>query len=342
MFHSSGGYTETTGSLECRKQLADFESEIFGMNITSENVIVGQNSTQLTFDILKVLLNPADKVLLFDPTYANYVGQIEWTGGEIVYLSMLDPIGWTYAGGNIIQKFQEIYERYKPKLVLFPSPDNPTSQIIPQRLIDRMLDQNMYVIIDYAYKTQYFGDMPTYFSYSPNDYPMLITINSNSKWCRGLGRRLGWLIADKKIIECMERVQQCSILCPDTLHQFALTEYLKDALRDGTLKKYIEDTRKKYERVANITVKHIEKYVGFPYLRPQGGLYVVMNIGIDSDKFVMNVFKNTGVLFIPGSGFGKSLRYGVRISYGPLVDDVDKIAEGLERVSKWLNMQTEC
>ena len=46
----------------------------------------------------------------------------------------------------------------------------------------------------------------------------------------------------------------------------------------------------------------------------------------------MRVVKNTGVLFVPGKGFGKSLEKGVRISYDPWVDDLEKIKEGMERV----------
>jgi len=45
---------------------------------------------------------------------------------------------------------------------------------------------------------------------------------------------------------------------------------------------------------------------------------------------------NTNVLFVPGTGFGSTLKNSVRISYGPLVQDTEKIKEGFERVGKFL------
>jgi aspartate/methionine/tyrosine aminotransferase len=37
---------------------------------------------------------------------------------------------------------------------------------------------------------------------------------------------------------------------------------------------------------------------------------------------------------VPGRGFGPSLRNAVRISYGPLVHDPDRIEEGVRRVGR--------
>ena len=49
-----------------------------------------------------------------------------------------------------------------------------------------------------------------------------------------------------------------------------------------------------------------------------------------------DVLPRTGVIFVPGSGFGPSLTNGVRISYGPLVNDLDRIEEGFRRVGRYL------
>ena len=46
--------------------------------------------------------------------------------------------------------------------------------------------------------------------------------------------------------------------------------------------------------------------------------------------------KATGVLVVPGRGFGPSLANGVRISFGPLVTDTARITEGLARLGRWM------
>jgi aspartate/methionine/tyrosine aminotransferase len=55
---------------------------------------------------------------------------------------------------------------------------------------------------------------------------------------------------------------------------------------------------------------------------------------MDGDAFVENILKETGVIFVPGGGFGDSLKNGIRISFGPLVYGKDRIEEGFKRVSK--------
>ena len=61
-----------------------------------------------------------------------------------------------------------------------------------------------------------------------------------------------------------------------------------------------------------------------------------MDIGTNADEFVPKALKATGVLVVPGGGFGASLINGVRISFGPLVMDTPKIEEGLSRLGAWM------
>ena len=129
-------------------------------------------------------------------------------------------------------------------------------------------------------------------------------------------------------------MQQSTALCPDSVHQHALAAYLDKALPDGSLERYMADTNAVYERAARHTVDCIDRYLGMPRLVPEGGLYTVMDVGQDGDDFVRDVLPKTGVIFVPGSGFGPSLTNGVRISYGPLVNDLDRIEDGFRRLGE--------
>jgi len=361
-FHKSGGYSPTPGETDCREAIAYFEREIFGVKLSWNNVLIGQSSTQITHDVFITIANPGDALLLLDPTYANYYGQAVFAlpsarllvepghiekpifDANLVYLNVFNPKTWRYLEdmNETIEKFKKMMDIHKPKAVLVPSPDNPTSQIPKHEFVQALLeitkDKGAYLIIDHAYKAQYFSEeMPRYFSWSPAEHENLITLHSNSKWGRGLGRRLGWVEAHETVIDGMERTQQCSVLCPDTLHQMALTEYFNESIPNGELKRYLDKTREEYRKTAKVTLDAIDKYLGMKRLAPEGGLYIVMDVGRDGNEFTMDVLKNTGVLFVPGEGFGASLKNGVRISYGPWINNHQKIIEGIERVGKYLN-----
>ena len=350
LFHKSGAYTATLGDMECREQIARFEEHIFGVpRLTAEHIAIGMGSTQLTHDLFRTLLDPGDTVMLLDPTYANYEGQLAFaaTGIKVVRLRVLDPETWSYLPetdpAGVAREFSRLFDQHRPKLVLFGAPDNPTSQVVPQALADVMLaktaEAGSWLAIDFAYKCQYFQTPPPYYAWSPADHPNVIGIHSNSKWARGLGRRLGWIEAATPVIEAIERVQQCSILCPDTLAQMAMARYLKQAIPDGSLRKYIDHANGMYQNAATVTLKAVDTHLQRPRLTPFGGLYTCVDIGTNAEAFVPKALQATGVLVVPGGGFGASLTNGVRISFGPLVRDTAKIEEGLERLGGWMRAQ---
>ncbi len=347
LFHKSGGYTATLGDMECREQIARFEEEIFGVpRLGAEHIAIGMGSTQLTHDLFRTLLDPGDTVMLLDPTYANYEGQLAFAapGIKVVRLRVLDPETWSYLPetdpAGVAREFTRLFEQHRPKLVLFGAPDNPTSQVVPQALAEIMLattaDAGAWLAIDFAYKCQYFQTPPAYYAWSPADHPNVIGIHSNSKWARGLGRRLGWIEAQTAVVEAIERVQQCSILCPDTLSQMAMARYLKQAIPSGSLRTYIDAANVMYKKAAAVTLDAIDAHLQRPRLTPFGGLYTVVDIGTDAEAFVPKALQATGVLVVPGGGFGASLANGVRISFGPLVRDTAKIEEGLQRLGRWM------
>ena len=261
-------------------------------------------STQLTHDLFRILLDPGDTVLLMDPTYANYEGQLAFAapGVKVARLRLLDPQTWR----RLVEAMQA-----------------------------RSSEAGAWLAIDFAYKCQLFAPMPAYYSWSPTDYPNVVGIHSNSKWGRGLGRRLGWITAAPPLVEAIERVQQCSLLCPDTLSQMAMTRYLTTAIDDGSLDAYVAETNELYRDAARVTVAAVDEHLGRPRLDPMGGLYTVVDVGVDAEDFVPGAFKATGVLVVPGGGFGPSLASGVRISYGPLVLAPEKIREGIARLGSW-------
>ena len=347
LFHKSGAYTATLGDSDCREQIARFEQELFGVqNLGAEHIAIGLGSTQLTHDLFRTLLDPGDTVMLLDPTYANYEGQLAFSvpGVKIVRLRVLDPASWSYLPESdptgVAREFVKLFEAHHPRMVLFGAPDNPTSQILPQAVAEVMLAKTVeagaWLAIDFAYKCQYFQAPPAYYAWSPADHPNIVGIHSNSKWARGLGRRLGWVEAHPSVVDAIERVQQCSILCPDTLSQMTMAKYLKKAIADGSLKRYVEHANTLYNHAADVTLKAVDTYLQRPRLTPAGGLYTVVDIGTNAEEFVPRALKATGVLVVPGAGFGASLTNGVRISFGPLVRDTNKIEEGLARLGTWL------
>lgn len=344
LFHELGAYSPTRGLPALREQLLAVDAAIYRTpGLSDEHLLIGQSSTQLTHTLFTALLDPGDTVVLFDPSYANYGPQLNLgpEGVEVAWLPVFDPESWSFMPepASVVSAFERLVAEHRPKAVLFSSPDNPTSQIVPDGVFDGIVEAaraaDCFVIVDLAYRAQTFSDpLPQHFSASPATHPNIIRLHSNSKWCRGLGRRLGWIEAAPEVVQAVEIVQQSTALCPDTVHQYALASYLEVALADGSLQTYTREMVDLYEAAGRHTVDCIDRYLGWPRLDPEGGLYTVADVGRDGDEFVRDILPRTGVIFVPGSGFGPSLERGVRISFGPLVNDLDRIEEGFRRVGE--------
>lgn len=347
LFHQLGAYSPTRGLPQLREALIDADRAFFSTpGLTDEHIIVGQSSTQLTYTLFLALLDPGDRVLIFDPSYANYGPQLELgpEGVEVLRMPVFDPDSWRFMPDpeRLLATVEQTLTRDAPRLILFSTPDNPTSQLVPDdvffRIVDLAARADCFVAVDYAYRGQCFEEPePKSFAASPAEHENLIRIHSNSKWCRGLGRRLGWIEAAPEVVQALEVVQQSTALCGDTVHQFALANYLQEAVPDGSLRTYLQAARDDYRTAGELTTRCIEEYLGMPHVKPQGGLYSVVDVGRDGDKFVRDVLEHTGVIFVPGSGFGETLRRGIRVSFGPLVRDLPRLEEGFRRVGEYLN-----
>ncbi|MEZ5288889.1 MAG: hypothetical protein R2712_29625 [Vicinamibacterales bacterium] len=115
-----------------------------------------------------------------------------------------------------------------------------------------------------------------------------------------------------------------------------MARYLKTAIPSGGLARYVEQANTLYREAARVTIDAVDRYLKRPRLEPAGGLYTVVDVGEDAEAFVPAALKATGVLVVPGRGFGPSIARGVRISFGPLVHDTAKIEQGLQRLGTWM------
>ena len=176
-FHASGAYPPTIGMPECRRALVDFEKHLYGqeMELGPENIAIGCSSSQMTFDLMRILLDPDDLILLPDPSYCNYPSQISSLEGvKIARFPVLDTHVWRYQADERKDEFAAFIRREGPKVILLCAPDNPTSQIPSTAVVKEILDAareiGSFLVIDFAYKELVWGEKsPDYFSWGPND-----------------------------------------------------------------------------------------------------------------------------------------------------------------------------
>jgi aspartate/methionine/tyrosine aminotransferase len=243
---------------------------------------------------------------------------------------------------EFLASFERVIKVQKPRLVLIATPDNPTSQVWPPDIIEKMceitLKHHVWFAMDLAYRSIYFGQKPSYFGLSFRDYENLITIHSFSKDFSLLGLRSSYIIAREDVIENLESVEGARSLSPVTLAQLALLKYFARSTSQE-IDEYFDENRKRYLKASETMVSSLYKNIPTPIiLTPTGGFYLVLNIanyGFRSDvEFAALLSQREKTAVVPGSVFGSASVGSLRLSYAPVVDQPNLINEGIKRLAR--------
>lgn len=113
------------------------------------------------------------------------------------------------------------------------------------------------------------------------------------------GIRVGWILADKKVIDILESVKRCKNIHTSFLDQGILYEYL----RSGAFDKQIKKVRKVYKEKYEFALECINRYVKPTFVWGEGGLHIYIGIeGINSRQLLNGCYEK-GVIFTPGDIF---------------------------------------
>jgi aspartate aminotransferase len=140
------------------------------------------------------------------------------------------------------------------------------------------------------------------------------------------GFRIGWVVANRKLVEVMTNVQAQTTSCPAAILQAAAEGALNG------LQTYVESLRLTIENNRNVTLQELKTFSGIRIVKPEGTFYCLPDFRAYSDDSVEIsdfLLRKALVVTVPGVEFG--MEGFVRLSYAGSVKD---ITEGIARM-KW-------
>jgi len=140
------------------------------------------------------------------------------------------------------------------------------------------------------------------------------------------GFRIGWAVANKKLIEVMTNIQGHQTSGPSALLQHAAVGAING------IQSSVEALRTTLENNRNVLIDHLRSFDGVRVTKPEGTFYCFAdfsNYGKDSTKLCHFLLDKVQVVTVPGVEFG--LEGYLRISFCGSIKD---ITEGVERM-KW-------
>lgn len=278
-----------------------------GYKVEKENLVITSGGSMGLFITMKTLINEDDEILILEPAWPHFKEICKMAGGKAICVQ-LNPQDNFSINKNIIEK----HITKKTKAILINQPNNPTGRIYESKEIEIILDiikaYNLFLICDEEYQVfQYNREIK---QIADKD-EKIITIRSFSKTLAVPGLRLGYIIANEKIIDNITKVSIYTNMYSSSLIQCSVAEIL--SITDS----FVFGMKKEYEERMELLCEELEKIPNVNIRKPDGGMYVWADFSMYSSndeeiaKFLM---KNAKVVMVPGSYFGETGKGYLRIS----------------------------
>lgn len=324
------GYVSNGGLPELRQIIADQYTERFGRPFTQNNIMVAAGGMESLFLALVSCVNPGDEVIVPDPGYPNYLGQIALLRGKAVPVPLREEYNFELQPEDL-----EAVITPKTKAVILNSPSNPTGAFIRKETLYKLAEvikkHDLYVVSDEVYEyIVYDGNEVFSMAQIPGMEKNVLITNSFSKTYAMTGWRMGYVVADESIVQYMPQLQEALISCVPGFFQVAAVEAIKNG--DAV----IEEMVGHYARRRNIMWEGLNQIPGISCFRPQGAFYAFANIksfGKSSFDFAQELLKNAGVVSVPGSAFGEMGEGYIRFSYA---NSDENLKEALRRMDAYI------
>lgn len=294
-----------------------------------KEILITAGASEAISATLLTLLEPGDEIILFGPCYASYISAVKTAHGVIRWVE-LDKENWRLD----LDEFKNAITP-KTRAVFFANPNNPTGTFFPKdellKIAELAVKNGLYIIVDEVYRDFVYGT-DVYFSLLRESKfrENVISIYSFSKAYALTGFRIGYLVADEKLVREIVKVHDALANCAPVISQYAA--YYALEFEPDLPSAYKNEFISRRAIVLSWLDKHKDH---FSYSIPEAAYFVFPKLlqNSDSRKFVKKILKESKVALVPGIAFGPAGEGHLRISFGA---EEDKIRSALNRVGEIL------
>jgi len=322
-------YSDPLGLPVLRNRIAQLLQQS-GMDYADDEIMVTAGAIEAINATLQTFVTRNKReVIMPVPTYSAYERAIRCAKGTPVPIRLHAENGWQLDVNAIERAINS-----KTAAILLCNPNNPTGSLYSRETLVRLCElakqHRFLLILDEVYGNMVFGDGELY---SPCVDPAfrknVVRIVSFSKDFNLTGWRIGFLHADRHIIEKITPVHDTLINCAPVASQYAAMAALD--LHD----EIIGNNRKAYEQRRNVMQQYLDDMAEWlSYTPVQGGYFFFPKLLIDvsASKFCYELMDKAKVIAIPGHDFGTDDTY-IRLCFGRSLQDIHT---GMERIHSYL------
>lgn len=339
----SEGYCHQKGIFPAREAVVMQQQDRGVMDVTAEDVFVGNGVSELIDLVLRALLEHGDEVLVPSPDYPLWTAAVTLNGGRAVHYPCRPENGFEPDAEELSSLVT-----HRTRAIVVINPNNPTGAVYSRPTLEgiaRLAEKRGLVVLsDEIYDGMTYDDAEFVPMATLVHDTLCGTLSGLSKVYRACGYRVGWAAfsgtrekaqAYLQGLELLSSLRLCSNVPGQWAVQTALGGYqsIRDLVSPGG--------RLHQSRQAIIDAVARSKYLGLT--APRGAMYAFLHVKqeqlpeFDDQAFAMDLLENRHVLVAPGVSFNTPYRNHFRITNLP---DPETLRTVFERIEEELDSQS--
>ncbi len=304
-----------------------------------EHFLITTGASEALVFIFMTCCDPGDEIIIFDPTYANYLGFAAIAGVHLV------PVLSNPDDNFALPAHKEIEQRItnRTRAILLCSPNNPTGTVCTEQelrfLYELCEENNIFLIVDETYREFVYDDRkPLSILNLVPESDRVIVVDSLSKRFSLCGARIGCLLtSNEDVIATALKIAQARLAAP-TIDQFAAA-YMLNRIKDD----YLENVRKEFLLRRDALYHSLKQIPGVEAHKPMGAFYTVVGLPVENAEdfatFLLSQFSHNGktTFIAPAAGFYmqnehglKKARFAYVLNKSEIEGAIEVLAAGLE------------
>lgn len=325
-------YGPTEGYRPLREKITERMKKVY-VDINVDNILVTSGSQQGLDFAAKIFINPGDIIICESPSYLGAINAFKAYEPKFIEVETDDE-------GMIMEDLEEVLKNNDNVKFIYVIPDfqNPSGKTWSserrKKLVELANKYNIAIVEDNPYgELRFEGEILPAIKHYDTEGRVIFLGTFSKIFCPGL--RLGWVAADKEVLEKFIMVKQGADLQSSSISQMEIAKFLETY----DIEAHIDKIKNVYRARRNLMMKTMEeefpKEVKFTY--PEGGLFtwVVLPKHMNARDVAIKALEKN-VAFVPGGSFfpngGNENTF--RMNYSNM--DEERIVEGVKRLGEVL------
>ena len=306
------------------------------LNVTADEVFIGNGVSELIDLSLRALLNPGDEVLVPSPDYPLWSAAVVLNGGKAVHYRCRRENAFIPDVGDLEALISD-----RTRAIVVINPNNPSGAVYDRATLEAIValaeSRGLVVMADEIYDQMVYDDAEFVPMATLVQNSVCLTYSGLSKVYRACGYRVGWCIFSGDLdratdyqhsMELLAALRLCSNVPGQWAVQTALGGFqsIQDLVRPGG--RLYQSRQAIVDRVADSKYLSVQK--------PMGAMYAFVQLDprfegvLDDQAFALELLEKHHVLVAPGSSFNTIYTDHFRVTTLPDTDALDIVFERIE------------